>query len=259
MRQVGRLAPWTRLARSSTSPWLRARVGDPGIVVVDCRWKLGEPGAGEPRTGAAASPARRSSTSTRPVPRRRAPAGRHPLPDAGRLRARGPARGHRRRLARGRLRRGGRGRAPRGSGGCCGTSATTALRSSTAAWPRGAAAGGPLEAGRAEPGARRLHARARATDDVATLDELRERAPAATGARPDRRPRARALPRRASSRSTRSPATSPARATCRSPTLAPGGRFLDPARAARAPGRGRRRARRGHRRVLRLGHQRGRV
>ena len=27
--------------------WLRARLGDPDLVVVDCRWKLGDPGAGE--------------------------------------------------------------------------------------------------------------------------------------------------------------------------------------------------------------------
>jgi thiosulfate/3-mercaptopyruvate sulfurtransferase len=27
--------------------WLRAELGDPGVRVVDCRWKLGHPGAGE--------------------------------------------------------------------------------------------------------------------------------------------------------------------------------------------------------------------
>src|ERR687897_264090 len=27
--------------------WLRARLGDPDLVIVDCRWKLGDPGAGE--------------------------------------------------------------------------------------------------------------------------------------------------------------------------------------------------------------------
>jgi thiosulfate/3-mercaptopyruvate sulfurtransferase len=27
--------------------WLRARLGDPALAVVDCRWRLGDPGAGE--------------------------------------------------------------------------------------------------------------------------------------------------------------------------------------------------------------------
>ena len=30
-----------------SSAWLRERLDDPGVRVVDCRYKLGDPGAGE--------------------------------------------------------------------------------------------------------------------------------------------------------------------------------------------------------------------
>ncbi|MGH2743598.1 MAG: sulfurtransferase, partial [Thermoleophilaceae bacterium] len=64
------------------SAWLRAHVGDPGLVVVDCRFVLGQPGAGERAwreghiRGAAFLDVDRDLAA---APDER---GRHPLPDA---------------------------------------------------------------------------------------------------------------------------------------------------------------------------------
>jgi thiosulfate/3-mercaptopyruvate sulfurtransferase len=65
-----------------SSSWLRERLGDPGIRVVDCRFKLGEPGAGEELWLAGHIPGAAfmdldSELASEPGER-----GRHPLPDA---------------------------------------------------------------------------------------------------------------------------------------------------------------------------------
>ena len=90
-------------AMSSSGPlvgvaWLRAHLGDPDLVVVDCRWTLGDPGAGERLYAAGHIPGAASSTSTRDLsaPAGDAARGRHPLPAARRLRARRPPRRDRR-------------------------------------------------------------------------------------------------------------------------------------------------------------------
>ncbi|MEA2478720.1 MAG: thiosulfate/3-mercaptopyruvate sulfurtransferase [Thermoleophilaceae bacterium] len=62
---------------------LRARLGEPGLVVVDCRWKLGDPGAGERAWRAGRIPGAAfldvdSDLSAPPGER-----GRHPLPEPG--------------------------------------------------------------------------------------------------------------------------------------------------------------------------------
>ncbi len=64
-----------------SSSWLRERLGDPGIGVVDCRFKLGEPGAGEELWHTAHIPGAAfmdldSELSSEPGER-----GRHPLPE----------------------------------------------------------------------------------------------------------------------------------------------------------------------------------
>ena len=62
--------------------WLRAHLGEPGLVVVDCRWRLGEPGAGEPLFRAGHIPGAAFLELDRELaapPSARG--GRHPLPD----------------------------------------------------------------------------------------------------------------------------------------------------------------------------------
>ena len=64
------------------SSWLRERLDDPGIRVVDCRFKLGEPGAGEELWRAGHIPGAAFmdlDTELAAAPGER---GRHPLPDA---------------------------------------------------------------------------------------------------------------------------------------------------------------------------------
>jgi thiosulfate/3-mercaptopyruvate sulfurtransferase len=64
------------------SSWLRERLDDPGIRVVDCRFKLGEPGAGEKLWRAGHIPGAAFmdlDTELAAAPGER---GRHPLPDA---------------------------------------------------------------------------------------------------------------------------------------------------------------------------------
>ena len=65
-----------------STAWLRAHLGDAGERIVDCRWKLGEPGAGEPlwREGHIPGAAFLDLDSDLAAPP--GERGRHPLPDA---------------------------------------------------------------------------------------------------------------------------------------------------------------------------------
>src|SRR5215475_7923463 len=67
--------------------WLRGALGEPGVRVVDCRWKLGQPGAGraaylEGHIPGAAFLELDTDLSDPPGER-----GRHPLPDMARFEA----------------------------------------------------------------------------------------------------------------------------------------------------------------------------
>jgi thiosulfate/3-mercaptopyruvate sulfurtransferase len=61
--------------------WLRERLGDPGIRVVDCRFKLGEPGAGEELWRAGHIPGAAFMDLDRELASEPGERGRHPLPD----------------------------------------------------------------------------------------------------------------------------------------------------------------------------------
>jgi thiosulfate/3-mercaptopyruvate sulfurtransferase len=65
-----------------TTAWLRERLGDPGLVVVDCRWKLGIPGAGEPLWREGHIPRAAFLDLDRDLAAAPGDRGRHPLPDA---------------------------------------------------------------------------------------------------------------------------------------------------------------------------------
>jgi thiosulfate/3-mercaptopyruvate sulfurtransferase len=156
--------------------WLRARIGEPDLVVVDCRWKLGEPGAGERLyegghiPGASFLDVDRDLAAAPGDGRR----GRHPLP---------PVRDFERAA-----RSAGVGADTTvvacdeaGEGGAArlwwllrhfGHDRAAILDGGVAAWR---AAGQPLEPGRATPPRGDFRARPR-EDDVAPLDEVRERA-----------------------------------------------------------------------------------
>jgi thiosulfate/3-mercaptopyruvate sulfurtransferase len=60
--------------------WLLAHAGDPGIAVVDCRWKLGEPGAGEDLYLAGHVPGAAFMDVDRDLAAPPGDGGRHPLP-----------------------------------------------------------------------------------------------------------------------------------------------------------------------------------
>lgn len=65
--------------------WLRERLGAPRLLVVDCRWKLGEPGAGERQYGAGHVPGAVFLDVDRDLsgpPAANGGGGRHPLPPA---------------------------------------------------------------------------------------------------------------------------------------------------------------------------------
>jgi thiosulfate/3-mercaptopyruvate sulfurtransferase len=62
--------------------WLLGHAGDPGVVVVDCRWKLGEPGAGEELYLAGHIPGAAFMDVDRDLAAPPGDGGRHPLPDA---------------------------------------------------------------------------------------------------------------------------------------------------------------------------------
>jgi thiosulfate/3-mercaptopyruvate sulfurtransferase len=65
-----------------TTGWLRERLGDPGLAVVDCRWRLGEPGAGEPLWREGHIPGAAFLDLDRDLAAPPGDGGRHPLPAA---------------------------------------------------------------------------------------------------------------------------------------------------------------------------------
>ena len=65
-----------------TASWLRERLGDPGLRVVDCRYKLGEPGAGEVLWREGHIPGAAHLDVDRDMAAPPGDRGRHPLPDA---------------------------------------------------------------------------------------------------------------------------------------------------------------------------------
>jgi thiosulfate/3-mercaptopyruvate sulfurtransferase len=65
-----------------SSSWLRERLDDPGIRVVDCRFKLGEPGAGEELWRAGHIPGAAYMDLDGELASEPGERGRHPLPDA---------------------------------------------------------------------------------------------------------------------------------------------------------------------------------
>jgi thiosulfate/3-mercaptopyruvate sulfurtransferase len=153
---------------------LRSLLGEPGTVVVDCRWKLGDPGAGEPLYADGHIPGATFLDVDRDLAAPPGERGRHPLPEADAFE----------RAAR----RAGIGTDSQvvacdeaGEGGAArlwwllrhfGHERVAILDGGLAAWR---AAGGPLEPGRVDPPAGDFTAHPR-TDDVATLADLRERA-----------------------------------------------------------------------------------
>jgi thiosulfate/3-mercaptopyruvate sulfurtransferase len=153
---------------------LRARIGATDTVVVDCRWKLGQPGAGEPLYVEGHIPGASFLDVDRDLAAPPGDRGRHPLPEPDAFE----------RAAR---RAGVRADAlvvaydEAGEGGAArlwwllrhfGHERVAILDGGLAAWR---AAGGPLEPGRVDPPAGDFIARPR-TDDVAPLGEVRERA-----------------------------------------------------------------------------------
>ena len=65
-----------------STTWLRDRLGDAGLRVVDCRYVLGEPGAGEPLWREAHIPGAAFMDLDRDLAGAPGERGRHPLPDA---------------------------------------------------------------------------------------------------------------------------------------------------------------------------------
>jgi thiosulfate/3-mercaptopyruvate sulfurtransferase len=65
-----------------TAAWLRERLGDPGLRVVDCRYRLGEPGAGELLWREGHIPGAAFLDLDRDLAGAPGDQGRHPLPDA---------------------------------------------------------------------------------------------------------------------------------------------------------------------------------
>ena len=214
-------------------------------VVIDASFDLADIGAGEARLrrrpcAGLASTSTSTATCAAPKTGRN---GRHPLPDARRLRAQRSARSASRPATqvvaldapRRRL-RGAR------CGGCCAGSATptvAVLDGGIAAWQR---AGGALST----TGSPRLRRRGRPTPSAPPLAATRRRRRAAPRARPRaraRRARAPSASAARSSRSTRSPATSPARSTASiKDNLDADGRFKPADAAARRVRRAARRA-----------------
>ncbi len=62
--------------------WLRAHLGDPGLVVVDCRYVLGQPGAGRPLWLEGHIPGAAFLDVDRDLAAEPGERGRHPLPEA---------------------------------------------------------------------------------------------------------------------------------------------------------------------------------
>jgi thiosulfate/3-mercaptopyruvate sulfurtransferase len=65
-----------------STAWLRAHLGDAGVRIVDCRWKLGEPGAGEPLWRDGHIPGAAFLDLDRELAAPPGEGGRHPLPSA---------------------------------------------------------------------------------------------------------------------------------------------------------------------------------
>ena len=65
-----------------TPDWLRERLGDPALRIVDCRYRLGEPGAGEALWRGAHIPGAAFMDLDRDLAGPPGERGRHPLPDA---------------------------------------------------------------------------------------------------------------------------------------------------------------------------------
>ena len=160
--------------------WLRGRTGDPDVAIVDCRWRLGEPGAGralhrQDRIPGASFLDVDGDLSD--APGDGAPRGRHPLPAADAFERAARAAG---------ITAGGTVVAydEAGEGGAArlwwllrhfGHERAAILDGGLAGWR---AEGGPVETGpTAPPAAGDFRARPR-EDDLASLEEVRERAPA---------------------------------------------------------------------------------
>jgi thiosulfate/3-mercaptopyruvate sulfurtransferase len=62
-------------------PWLRERLGDPGLVLIDCRFRLGEPGAGERAWREGHIPRAAFLDVDRDLAAEPGDRGRHPLPE----------------------------------------------------------------------------------------------------------------------------------------------------------------------------------
>ena len=150
--------------------WLLARLDDPGVAVVDCRWKLGDPGAGERGYLDGHIPGAGVMDVDRDLAAPPGDGGRHPLPEAGSFE----------RAAR---RAGIRNDATvvaydeAGEAGATrlwwllrhlGHERPRVLDGGLSAWRE---AGGALESGRTQPGPGDFTARPR-SDDVATADEI---------------------------------------------------------------------------------------
>ena len=65
-----------------TPEWLRERLGDPALRIVDCRYRLGEPGAGEALWREAHIPGAAFMDLDRDLAGPPGERGRHPLPEA---------------------------------------------------------------------------------------------------------------------------------------------------------------------------------
>jgi thiosulfate/3-mercaptopyruvate sulfurtransferase len=70
-----------------SAEWLRGRLGEPGLVVVDCRYVLGEPGAGERLWREGHIPGAGRLDVDRDLADPPGRGGRHPLPSPGRFEA----------------------------------------------------------------------------------------------------------------------------------------------------------------------------
>ena len=64
-----------------SAAWLRERLGDPGLLVVDCRYRLGEPGAGEELWREGHIPGAAFMDLDRDLAGEPGEGGRHPLPE----------------------------------------------------------------------------------------------------------------------------------------------------------------------------------
>ena len=207
--------------------WLREHLGDPGLRVVDCRFVLGEPGAGRPAWLRGHVPGATHLDVDADLAGEPGERGRHPLPEpaafeaAARRAGIGPARPSWPTTRRARA-------APPGSGGSCATSATTnaaVLDGGLGAWRE---AGGRLEAGEPQVAPGDFEARPRAGDTVDA--EAAATAPLLLDARAPERYRGESEPIDPVAGHIPGAVNAPAA------ELAPGGRFREPAELRRLLG-----------------------